>query len=409
MASLNERGRAAVVLDTGAVTRGSGSKNEDRERNIRKWFVDRDLIDGVILLPDNLFYNTSAAGVIVVLSKRKPAARKDRIVLLNASRRVAKGQPKNFIPDADIRPLAAAFLKGESVEGEIAVITRQQAEEADYNLSPSRWVAQDSADPRASIAELTKVLESVTKQQSELDQTLFAVLRSLQQKRGQDSQESETDTLPEGWAQVPFSHAVQLQRGFDLPTSRREPGAVPVFGSNGVVGMHNHSPEGARVPGVMVGRSGSVGKVSYSAVPYWPLNTTLFATDFHGNDELFISYFLRGFDFSRFSQGVSVPTLNRNSFAAQTVTLPTPTEQYAIASILQLLDRQIEQNEKVRAVLNELFKALLHKLMTGEIRVGDLDLAALAPMEVHQSTAAELPLSALQGGEGGAQRAAMGG
>ena len=60
------------MLDTGAMTRGSGSKHEDRERNIRKWFVDHDLIDGVILLPDNLFYNTSAAGVIVVLSKRKP-------------------------------------------------------------------------------------------------------------------------------------------------------------------------------------------------------------------------------------------------------------------------------------------------------------------------------------------------
>ena len=68
LACLNERGRAAVVLDTGAVTRGSGSKNEDRERNIRKWFVDHDLIDGVILLPDNLFYNTSAAGIILVLS-----------------------------------------------------------------------------------------------------------------------------------------------------------------------------------------------------------------------------------------------------------------------------------------------------------------------------------------------------
>ena len=67
--SMNDHGRAAVVLDTGAVTRGSGSKNEDKERNIRKWFVDHDLVDGVILLPDNLFYNTTAAGVIVVLSQ----------------------------------------------------------------------------------------------------------------------------------------------------------------------------------------------------------------------------------------------------------------------------------------------------------------------------------------------------
>lgn len=91
----------------------------------------------MILLPDNLFYNTNAAGVIVVLSKRKPAARKDKIVLLNASRRVQKGRPKNFIPEEDIRPLAAAYLTGEPVEGEIAVITREDAVKADYNLSPS--------------------------------------------------------------------------------------------------------------------------------------------------------------------------------------------------------------------------------------------------------------------------------
>ncbi|MGB8870850.1 MAG: N-6 DNA methylase, partial [Rhodomicrobium sp.] len=140
LACLNDHGRAAVVLDTGAVTRGSGSKNEDRERNIRKWFVDRDLIDGVILLPDNLFYNTTAAGVIVALNRRKPAARKDKIVLLNASKRVKKGKPKNYIPEDAIRPLAAAYLKGECIDGEITVITRQQAKEADYNLSPSRWV-----------------------------------------------------------------------------------------------------------------------------------------------------------------------------------------------------------------------------------------------------------------------------
>src|SRR5258708_29065539 len=140
LACLNDHGRAAVILDTGAVTRGSGSKNEDKERNIRKWFVDHDLIDGVVLLPDNLFYNTPAAGVIVMINKRKPAARKDEIVFLNASKRIQKGKPKNYIPKDAIVPLAAAYLKGDPVEGEIAVITRQQAEEADYNLNPSTFV-----------------------------------------------------------------------------------------------------------------------------------------------------------------------------------------------------------------------------------------------------------------------------
>lgn len=179
LACMNEHGRAAVVLDTGAVTRGSGSKNEDKERNIRKWFVDHDLIDGVILLPDNLFYNTSAAGVIVVLSKRKPAARKDRIVLLNASRRVQKGRPKNFVPEADIRPLAAAFLKGEPAEGEVAVITRQQAEEADYNLGPSRWVGQADAVDQRPIKELVSELLRLDEQARELDASLAKMLVRL--------------------------------------------------------------------------------------------------------------------------------------------------------------------------------------------------------------------------------------
>lgn len=179
MACLGDRGRAAVVLDTGAVTRGSGSKNEDKERNIRKWFVEHDLIDGVILLPDNLFYNTTASGVIVVLSKRKPAARKDKIVLLNASRRVQKGRPKNFIPEDDIRPLAAAYLKGEPVEGEIAVITREQAAEADYNLSPSRWAGHKDEIDHGSISDLLRELSRLHEKDLVLTGDVISALAPL--------------------------------------------------------------------------------------------------------------------------------------------------------------------------------------------------------------------------------------
>lgn len=179
LACLNERGRAAVVLDTGAMTRGSGSKHEDRERNIRKWFVARDLIDGVILLPDNLFYNTTAAGVIVVLSKRKPADRKDKIVLVNASERVKKGRPKNYIPEEDIRPLAAAFVKGEPIEGEIAVITRAQVEETDYNLSPSRWVGQDNTATYRPIKDIVVELQNLDEEGCEIDALLEKMLALL--------------------------------------------------------------------------------------------------------------------------------------------------------------------------------------------------------------------------------------
>ena len=179
LACLNDRGRAAVVLDTGAVTRGSGSKNEDRERNIRKWFVDHDLIDGVVLLPDNLFYNTSAAAVIVVLSKRKPEERRGQIVLLNASRRVRKGRPKNYIPEEDLRPLATAFLKGEPLEGELNVITLEQAAEADYNLSPSRWVGHASEVAQRPIPEIVAEMQRLDQEGREIDASLAKMLVRL--------------------------------------------------------------------------------------------------------------------------------------------------------------------------------------------------------------------------------------
>ena len=181
LSCLNERGRAAVVLDTGAVTRGSGARHEDRERNIRKWFVERDLIDGVILLPDNLFYNTSAAGIIVVLSKRKPETRKDKIVLVNASRRVGKGRPKNYIPEEDIRPIATAFLKGEPVEGEVVVITSEQAAEADYNLSPSRWIGQADSIEEADLQDIMERFDAITADEAAVSADLQRVLLKLKE------------------------------------------------------------------------------------------------------------------------------------------------------------------------------------------------------------------------------------
>ncbi|HFF3758470.1 TPA: N-6 DNA methylase [Stenotrophomonas maltophilia] len=179
LACMNDHGRAAVVLDTGAVTRGSGSKNEDKERNIRKWFVDQDLIDGVILLPENLFYNTTAAGVIVVLNKRKPAARKGKIVLLNASRHFQKGKPKNYLPEDDIRPLAAMYLKGEPVEGELAVITTEQAREADYNLSPSRWAGQSDDASHRDMSHLIAELAELDAKASEVSKALYQLLSGV--------------------------------------------------------------------------------------------------------------------------------------------------------------------------------------------------------------------------------------
>lgn len=168
LACMNDNGRAAVVLDTGAVTRGSGSKNEDKERNIRRWFVEQDLIEGVILLPENLFYNTNAPGVIIVLNKRKPKNRRGKVVLVNASKRFVKGRPKNYLPDGDRREIADLFNKAEAVDGEVLVVSREQIEQADFDLSPSKWVGQTEATQHRGLSELIEAMNVLSKESDSL-------------------------------------------------------------------------------------------------------------------------------------------------------------------------------------------------------------------------------------------------
>lgn len=179
LACLKDDGRAAVVLDTGAVTRGSGSKNEDRERNIRRWFVEKDLIDGVILLPDNLFYNTTAAGIIIVLRRSKPKNRKGKITLINAGREFKKGSPKNYLTEEAIGKISNAYLKGETQDGFVAVISREQAAENDYNLSPSRYVANGETRELREISEIATELSSLKETEARLDSELADILRAL--------------------------------------------------------------------------------------------------------------------------------------------------------------------------------------------------------------------------------------
>ena len=138
--SLKPAGRAAVVIDTGAVTRGSGATGQDREKKIRKWFVEKDLIEGVILLPENLFYNTTAAGIIILLNKKKSAGRRGKTVLINASGEFKKGRPKNYLTGGGAKRITDVFSGGKNEERFSRVITAKEAAENDYNLSPSRYI-----------------------------------------------------------------------------------------------------------------------------------------------------------------------------------------------------------------------------------------------------------------------------
>ena len=139
-ASLKENGRAAIVLDTGSVSRGSGSKSSNKERDIRKKFVEQDIIEGVILLPENLFYNTTAPGIILILNRHKLQERKGQFILVNASAYFAKEKPKNALTDEGISHVAEVYRNWEAREKLSRVVTLEEVRSSDYSLSPSQFV-----------------------------------------------------------------------------------------------------------------------------------------------------------------------------------------------------------------------------------------------------------------------------
>jgi type I restriction enzyme M protein len=179
LASINDKGRAGIVIDTGAVSRGSGSDSSNKEKEIRKAFIEKDLIEGVILLPDNLFYNTTAAGTILILNKAKVPERKNQIILINASLEFEKGKPKNFIPDERILKIAKAFHDWKDVGGFVRIVSREDVESKDYNLLPSRYVGPESNAEVKPLTDVIKALAMAEKKRAEVDQELEKVIVEL--------------------------------------------------------------------------------------------------------------------------------------------------------------------------------------------------------------------------------------
>lgn len=158
------------------------------------------------------------------------------------------------------------------------------------------------------------------------------------------------------WRNGELGNFITLKRGFDLPQQKREDGQVPIFSSSGITGTHSTAMVNA--PGVITGRYGTIGEVFYAAEDFWPLNTTLFVEDFHGNDAKFIYYFLKTLEWSKFTSASAVPGINRNTVHKETVSLPDIETQRRIASTLSMLDEKIKTNTEINDNLQQQAQAI---------------------------------------------------
>lgn len=177
LAQTGQGGKLVVVLDTGAVSRGSGNQGSNKERDARQKVVEADLVEAVILMPENLFYNTSAPGIILVLNRAK--AHPGEVLLINASKLFAKGKPKNYLADQNIKQIFELYAAWQARDNLSAIVTTEEVTRNDYNLSPSRYVATDEQEAALPLEEALVLLAEAEEARHEADSALDAVLTGL--------------------------------------------------------------------------------------------------------------------------------------------------------------------------------------------------------------------------------------
>lgn len=209
--------------------------------------------------------------------------------------------------------------------------------------------------------------------------------------------------MPSDWHSKSLGDLLALQRGFDLPSQDRRSGPIPIMGSAGITGFHDKAT--TKGPGVVIGRSGvgSMGVTSFIDRDFWALNTTLFVTDFKGNDARFIYYLLSSINFRHLDSGSAQASLNRNLvYPVRVVVPPTLDEQKRIAGFLATVESRIDLLRQTNATLESIAQALFKSWFIdfdpvrakaeGREPLGlDAATAALFPAEFEESVLGVIP------------------
>ena len=183
----------------------------------------------------------------------------------------------------------------------------------------------------------------------------------------QGYKQTEIGVIPEEWCLKTLKTIAPLQRGFDLPYSKMKDGKYPVVFSNGIGAYHSQYM--VKGPGVVTGRSGTIGKIHYVDNNYWPHNTALWVTSFCGNYPKYIFYLFNTINWELYNSGSGVPTLNRNDVHDLKCAIPSFEEQQRIAEGLSDVDSMISSLEKLIAKKKAIKQGAMQELLIGKKRL----------------------------------------
>ncbi len=173
VATLNVKGRMGVVMPHGVLFRGGA------EGEIRKGLLEEDLIEAVVGLPSSLFYGTGIPAAILVVNRDKPAARKGKVLFVEASREFREGSAQNYLREEDVEKISKAVHAFEDVERYARVVPVDEIEKNDFNLNISRYVETAEAEEKVDVVTAVKKLREAERTRDQAKAMMDGFLAEL--------------------------------------------------------------------------------------------------------------------------------------------------------------------------------------------------------------------------------------
>ncbi|MEW6040245.1 MAG: N-6 DNA methylase [Elusimicrobiota bacterium] len=231
-ASLNKNGKAAIVLDTGVLSRGSGLDRGNKEKEIRAEFIKNDWIEGILLLPPNLFYNTMASGIILFINKNKSTERKNKIIFINASKEFEKGTPKNFLPDESIKKIVYVFSNWIEEKGFSKIEPIDEVLKRDFCLSPVDYITEMGHIEFENISETIEEIHSMERVEQQLNPGLLTACAKI----GYQYLQKNNFEQHGEWYEAEFGEVVDFIRGISWRKSEEDKNGIPVIAIPNIYG-----------------------------------------------------------------------------------------------------------------------------------------------------------------------------
>jgi type I restriction enzyme M protein len=394
-ASLNDDGKAAIVLDAAAVTRGS-LQASNKEKEIRKKFIENDYIEAVLLLPENIFYNTPAQGIIIVLNKDKK--RKGKILLINASQEFVKETPKNIISEEAIKKIPSVYHKWSNVKHFSTVISIKDAANEDYNLNPAKYISNGEQKGLKDIDEIMVELSELEEAKKDEEIKLTKIIDSVKRLVGgfQDSKTSKVDEgkLPKNWKTIKLGEIIEFNLGRTPPRKEKSYWELGKYHWVSISDMKDNPiiydtaekvsekafekifkkkivPKGTLLMSfkLTIGRTAILGVDAFhneAIISIYPKPNV---------DNGFLFYYLPTIDYTLYQdKAIKGQTLNKEKIKKILIPLPPLDEQIKISKILQVLGSLYNLTDNKKELLSELSKTLVYRLTKGVISVKDLDI-----------------------------------